>query len=287
MSRALLGAALGLALGCGLLLVTVAVTTPRRRALRNSGRLTRLLDEAGMPRATVAGLVATSAASALVVGVIAVAILALPVMGLIGAALGSALPLLVVRRRAARRRRDLQRAWPDAVDVLVSGVRAGVALPEATAALSVSGPEPMRPAFGAFAVEYRATGSFATALDVLQAELADPVADRVVASLRLARDVGGSELGILLRTLSAMLRDESQTRSEIEGRQSWTVAAARMAVAAPWLTLALLCTRPEAVHAFASTAGACVLGIAAVLSVVAYGAMRRIGRLASDERVTA
>jgi tight adherence protein B len=133
-------------------------------------------------------------------------------------------------------------------------------------------------------VEYRATGSFTTAVDLLQDRLDDPVADRVVAALRLARDVGGTELGTTLRTLSAMLRDDARTRSEILARQSWTVAAARMAVAAPWLTLALLCTRPEAATAYSSAAGAVVLTTAALLSVVAYLVMMRIGRLPGDER---
>ena len=42
----------------------------------------------------------------------------------------------------------------------------------------------------------------------------------------MARQVGGSELGRLLRTLSAFLRADARTRGEIEARQSWTVNAA-------------------------------------------------------------
>ncbi|HAN71829.1 MAG TPA: type II secretion system protein F, partial [Actinobacteria bacterium] len=63
------------------------------------------------------------------------------------------------------------------------------------------------------------------------------------------------------------------------GRQSWTVSAARMAVVAPWLTLLLLSTRPEAVAAFATPAGAAVLVLAAAMSVLAYALMLRVSRL--------
>ena len=75
--------------------------------------------------------------------------------------------------------------------------------------LARNGPEPLRAACAVFSAEYRATGSFAAALDVLQERLADPVADRVVASLRIARDVGGTDLGLVLRTLSALLREDA------------------------------------------------------------------------------
>ena len=58
--------------------------------------------------------------------------------------------------------------------------------------------------------------------------------DRLVESLRIAREVGGTDLGHLLRTLSGFLREDARTRAELETRQSWTVNAARLAVAAPW-----------------------------------------------------
>ena len=112
-------------------------------------------------------------------------------------------------------------------------VRAGLSLPEALAGLAVRGPEPLRPSFEAFALDYQVTGRFGECLDRLKARLADPVGDRVVEGLRVAREVGGGELGRLLRNLSGYLRDEARTRSELEARQAWTVNGARLAVAAP------------------------------------------------------
>ena len=107
----------------------------------------------------------------------------------------------------------------------------------------------------------------------------------LVETLRLAREVGGSDLGRLLRTLSAFLREDARTRGELESRQAWAVNAARLAVAAPWLVLALLSLRPEAVEAYDSTAGLVVLATGGALSVVAYRLMVRIGRLPREERV--
>ena len=178
--------------------------------------------------------------------------------------------------------RDL---WPDVVDNIGSAVRAGLALPEALSQLTIRGPEELRPAFAAFAEDYRATGRFQECLDRLKERLSDPVADRLVESLRIAREVGGSDLGRLLRTLSTFLREDARTRAELETRQGWTVNAARLAVAAPWVVLALLCTRPDSVQAYSRPAGILVLATGAVLSLVAYRVMVHVGRLPEESRV--
>jgi tight adherence protein B len=280
------GAPLGLMLGCGLLLILTALTSERAssRAHRRRARAS-LASRAGLPWLKSSHVALLAAAGCCVFGVTALLISGLAVVGVLAATVGTALPVALLRRRAVRLRREAQAAWPDAVDALVSGIRAGMSLPEALGSLAERGPASLAGAFGWFAAEYRATGSFADALDGLERRMADPVADRVVASLRIAREVGGCDIGIVLRTLSGMLREEARMRGEIAGRQSWTVSAARMAVAAPWITLALLCTRPEAGHAYRSAAGAGVLLAAAAISAVAYRLMMRIGRLPAEQRL--
>jgi tight adherence protein B len=279
------GALLGIAAGCGAVLVVLAVRGPRVGRRRRAGALTQLLKDAGVPRLSVSGLIAVSVMVALIAGMVALVATALPVASLLAAGVAACVPAAVLRRRVSARRRALLAAWPDAIDALVSAVRAGMALPEALGDLGRSGPLPLRPAFASFGAEYRATGSFDGALALLQDRLADPVADRVLAAFGMARAFGGTDLTSVLRTLSAMVRDGARLRGEIAGRQSWTVAAARLAVAAPWVTLVLLCTRTEAARAYATTAGAVVLAVAAVLSAVAYAVMTRIGRLPADERM--
>lgn len=101
----------------------------------------------------------------------------------------------------------------------------------------------------------------------------------------MAREVGGSDLGRLLRTLSAFLREDARARAELETRQGWTVNAARLAVAAPWIVLGLLALRPEAVAAYNTPQGVVVLGVGGVMCLVAYRLMLRIGRLPEDVRV--
>ena len=101
----------------------------------------------------------------------------------------------------------------------------------------------------------------------------------------MAREVGGTDLGRLLRTLSTFLREDARTRAELETRQGWTVNAARLALAAPWLLLLLLASRPDAVAAYNTTAGAVVLLGGGAVSLVAYRVMLRIARLPTERRV--
>ncbi|HJR90339.1 MAG TPA: type II secretion system F family protein, partial [Aeromicrobium sp.] len=210
-----------------------------------------------------------------------------PAIGLIVGAAAAASPIVVIQGRVARRLREHAELWPDAVDNLASAIRAGMSLPESLMQLGERGPENLRPAFARFAQDYRASGRFDDCLDLLKARLADPVGDRVIEGLRIARDVGGGDVGRMLRSLSAFLRDDLRTRGELESRQSWTINGARLAVAAPWLVLMAMSLQRDVVGRFASADGAFVLGGGAIVCVVAYRLMLRIGRLPVEPRILA
>lgn len=248
-------------------------------------RLEDLLAAAGIEKVSGAGLVATCLGLGLFVALIFFVISrSWPISACFGL-FGAWLPISVVRWRAARRTALLRQLWPDVVDHLRSAIRAGLSLPEALIQLGEKGPEELRHVFRDFGADYRAGGRFDVSLNRLKDRLADPVADRIVEALRLARDVGGSDLGKMLGTLAEFLRESARTRSELEARQSWTVNAARLAVAAPWIVMMLLVTRPEAVHAYNTPVGAGVLLGGLAVSLICYSMMLRIGALPKDERV--
>jgi tight adherence protein B len=280
--------AIGAALGAGLFLIwwsTWAVPPRPQASKRRTGKVEELLIRAGIERVSAGGLVAASAIVGLFVFLVAFVFTGTPAIAACFAIFGGLAPLLVVRWRANKRTASLRELWPDVVDHLRSAIRAGLSLPEALMQLGVKGPEELRPAFRDFAGDYRSGGQFDSSLDRLKDRLADPVADRIVEALRLTREVGGTDLGRLLGTLAEFLRDSARTRSELEARQSWTVNAARLAVAAPWIVLALLSTRPEAVAAYNTAGGAVVLIGGLVVSAFCYWIMLRIGALPDDERV--
>ncbi|MCW2710657.1 MAG: Bacterial type secretion system protein domain protein [Marmoricola sp.] len=280
-----MGAVLGLLFGVGLILVWSAFWASQPRRPARTSRLPPLLGSAGLGEVSVAGFMVVCAVCALVATtVVLVASRTLPV-ALVFGAMGGYLPVAVLKGRARRRQREFAEVWPEAVDNLASAVRAGMSLPEALGALSERGPEPLRGAFAGFALDYQVTGRFADSLDRLKERLADPVGDRVVESLRVAREVGGGDLGRLLRSLSGFLRDDARTRSELQARQAWTVNGARLAVAAPWLVLLMMCFQPEVIQRYSTASGVVVLAGGAALCAIAYRAMVRIGRLPTERRI--
>ena len=282
-----MGAFLGLLAGLGLLSIWQGVAS-RPKAPRSRVRSERTRDhliQAGLTGVTPAQLVALQVLGALLVALLGIALTQSISVSLIFAVFATAVPRLIVSRLRHKRQADLRELWPEVVDNLTSGVRAGLSLPEALSAIGIRGPEQLREPFKHFGSDYRTTGRFNECLDRLKAALADPVGDRVCESLRVAREVGGTDLGRLLSTLSGFLRDDARTRAELLARQSWSVNAARMAVAAPWLVLILLATQRETLQAYDTPTGTLILAIGAILSFVAYRLMIRIGRLPEDRRV--
>ncbi len=281
-----MGVVLGLGTGVGLLLVYWSLVSPRAsRPVAGPSRLELLLRRAGLEATSPGGVVALCLGTALAAGLVVQVISRTWPVSAVFALLGGYLPIAVLSGRAHRRQRDLAEVWPEAVDNLTSAVRAGMSLPEALAQLAVRGPEPLRPAFAAFAVDYQVTGRFGDCLDRLKERLADPVGDRVVEGLRIAREVGGGELGRLLRNLSVYLREDARTRSELESRQAWAVNGARLAVAAPWLVLLMLSFQREVISRYASAAGVVVLVVGGACCLVAYRLMVKIGRLPQERRI--
>lgn len=284
-----MGVISGLLLGAGVLSIWLScwpIETPVAR--RQQGWVLRtqdLLVQSGVSSVTVSGLVGASVAVGLLVLLCAAVLTRSLPIALAFAGIAALGPATLVRARARRRRTQLREVWPEVVDHLASGVRAGLSLPEAVAQIGDRGPVQLRPAFRAFADDYRSSGRFEDCLLTLKARLADPVADRVIEALRITRDVGGTDLGRLLRTLSTFLREDLRTRGELEARQSWTVSGARLAAAGPWVVLMLLSTRSEAAAAYNTPIGFIVLAAGATCSIIAYQLMLRIGRLPQDLRV--
>jgi tight adherence protein B len=285
-----MGALLGLLLGAGILLIWRSGPRAPKRSAAGSSWLERrrqLLRQAGIDGVGPAQLTAAQVLCAVVAGVLVLVATSAVTVAVCFTAFGFVVPLVLVRRMHRRRRTALRELWPEAIDNLASAVRAGMSLPEGLAGLATRGPGELRPAFARFGAAYRATGRFHACIDSLKDDLADPVGDRVCETVRVAREVGGTDLGAVLRTLSELLRSEARTRAELETRQGWVVNAARLAVAAPWLVLLLLGTQSSTLHAFDSPGGGLLLGIGAGVCVVAYRTMLRIGRLPEDKRVLA
>lgn len=281
-----MSAILGLILGAGLLLIWWSCWPRKFRSVAaRPSKAQTLIARSGIQHITVAGVVTLSLVAGLLVFVTLTALIGAAPIGLCFGIFAGALPWGALSWQAKRRQIALREIWPDAIDHLRSGIRAGLTLPEVLSQLGDRGPVELRDAFSSFATDYRAGARFSDALERLKQGLADPTADRLVAALQVTREVGGADIGRLLSTLSDFLRDDARTRAELEARQSWTVNGARLAVVAPWLILLLLAMQPEAAAAYQSVAGFIILAAGMGVSVICYQLMLRIGSLPPERRV--
>ncbi|QKJ19163.1 type II secretion system F family protein [Microbacterium hominis] len=278
----------GATLAAGLLLTFSPWLWPSRpRRVRTAvagGVAERVLGAAGFASTPAAVLYATSAGAGALGAAVAWLIAPVAPLAAVAAVAGAAAPTIWLRSRAARLRRSRRTLWPDVCDLLIASVRAGMSLPDAVSALADSAPAQMRPTFAAFRADMSASGHFDSSIATLKATLADPIADRILETLRMARQVGGTELTTVLRSLATSVRSEATVRAEVEARQSWTRGAAVLGVSAPWVILAMLALRPEGAQAYGSPEGVALVIGGAVMSVVAFRLMIRLGRLSEPRR---
>ena len=279
---------LGGVLGLGVLLLLSPLLWPARRttaAVRSpldSARDAVALAGLGSVPLPVVGMV--SLVFAMVGAALSHAVFQIPVLTAIAAVLGGGLVPMLVAARASRRRAANRAVWPDVVDHLVASVRAGMSLPDSVAALAELGPAATRAAFADFEADYRRNGNFSLCIDRLKVALADPIADRILEMLRMAREVGGSDVTAVLRGLAGYLREDAALRAEVIARQSWIRNAARLGVAAPWLLLLVLASRHETLVAYDSAAGTMLILVGVLVTFVAYRTMIALGRLPEERR---
>ncbi|MFG6476377.1 type II secretion system F family protein [Microbacterium sp. P06] len=279
---------LGATLAGGVLLVVAPWLWPagRESAVVDEphGALVRLLESAGFASVRPRVVVVLGAAFAVVSAAVVWLVTAVPVLSAVAAMAAAFAPVAWLRARRTRLLRTRRGLWPDVCDLLIASVRAGMSLPDAVASLAYSAPPALRSAFAAFGRDVSASGHFDSSAVRLKTALSDPVADRIVETLRMARQVGGTELTAVLRALAASVRADATLRGEVEAKQSWIRGAAVLGVVAPWVILVLLALRPEGVRAYASPEGVGLILAGTVVSVVAFRIMLRIGRLPEPRR---
>ena len=172
----------GLVFGIGLV-VAVSPWFAPPPAWRPWGPWKRLREDvsrARIPGLTALRLVALSLAIGSLVALVILAVTGAWPVALIVSVGVAFLPYAWVVSRLGAHAKTVRAAWPEVIDAMVSGVRAGTALPQVLCDLAEEGPVPVRFAFDAFSRDYSANGRFELALDAMKETVADPVADRIV-----------------------------------------------------------------------------------------------------------
>lgn len=201
------------------------------------------------------------------------------------AILGGAITWSILRSRSVKNESELIEAWPEVIDHLMSGISSGLSLTESLSGLALRGPEILRPTFSTFRNELYRSGDFTIALTKLKSEFSHHSSDQIFEALLIAKELGGSELLQILRTLGDFLRQDLVLRREIEVKHGWIKNSAHLSATAPWLLLLLLSTQPTTAAAYATPTGILILASGLVMTAIAYLWMNKLGQLPQTPRV--
>ncbi len=185
-------------------------------------------------------------------------------------------------RRHFRLRWSAQTAqrWPDFLAVVRGRISAGDPLPDAVGAAARSLGSPF------LDLNHAWSDSFAEHIETVRSDWADPVADRVLTTIRVAVLTGGAHVDAVLAALAESLADEIQLRRAHEAALTQQQLTAGVALVSPWVILLLsLGTNPQAAASFASNTGQSILALGAAASFVGYLLARRAARLSAPPRV--
>ncbi len=156
-----------------------------------------------------------------------------------GIMMGIGLPHFYVSRRIGKHRKQLLGYFPDAIDLIVRGLRAGLPVAESMQSVAKEIPDPVGQVFREISEQIALGVTMEKALADMARKLRTREFDFFVISITLQRETGGN-LGEILHNLSDVLRQRHIMRLKIKAMASEAKASAYIIGALPFLVFAAL-----------------------------------------------
>jgi hypothetical protein len=267
----------GAGVGLGLLLIVGGLRRQTRPDRAPGAVITRLAG--GRRPVHLAAVIVAAAVVALVTGWLVGGMLAgLATWALPGMLLGAE------RARAARLRRlEAIATWTEALRDTLS---AAAGLEQTIMATSATAPAAIRPQVIGLAEALRRGVRLPDALRAFATDVADPVADTVVAALLLASTQGAGKLAEPLGILAAATREDVAAQRRVERSRAKAATDARMIIGTTLaMAVGLVVFNRNFLTPYDSTAGQIVLGVVGVLFAVGFRWLHRLSRQTEPDRV--
>jgi tight adherence protein B len=156
-----------------------------------------------------------------------------------GLLLGIGLPHLVISKLIKRRVNRFTSKFPDAIELMVRGLRSGLPISETIGIVADELPEPVSTEFRAVADKMKIGRTMDAALQETAARLATPEFQFFVISLAIQRETGGN-LAETLSNLADVLRKRSAMKLKIRAMSSESKASAWIVGALPFIVFGLI-----------------------------------------------
>lgn len=252
----------------------------RRQPYGGSERTRALLRRAGLAW-TPTDYAVMTLLSGLVAGGLAFFTIGVPLAAGAVGVLGSGVPTVIVRRRAAARAGRFNAQVVDAIELVASSLRSGFGFMQSIELASREQPSPMAEELRQVIREVDLGMSVDEALERLVTRTGDADLELVVQAVLVQRRVGG-DLGDVIGRIAAMIRDRIRVRGEIhtltaQARMSaWIVGMLPLALAGVTAFL-----QPSQIAVlFTDPVGRLLLAGALTLQVVGFILVRRVAAIA-------
>jgi tight adherence protein B len=186
----------------------------------------------------------------------------------LGGVAGFLLPILWLRRKVRRRRHAFENQLPEAIDMIVTAMRAGYSFQAAMRFVGEEMPAPLGPEFARFYEEQRLGVEVRTALLGIHERVRSLDFKMLATAVLIQRETGGT-LSDILANIATLMRERVSIRAQVETLVSEPKMSARVLSAAPVvLYFGLLLIDPEYVEPLTTTGLGRFILIGAAVSVV-------------------
>jgi len=158
---------------------------------------------------------------------------------LVSVLLGLAIPHMTVSHLIKKRIKTFTTRFPDAIELLVRGLRAGLPISETLAVVAKEIPGPVGEEFSTVGDKIRIGRTMEAALQDVADRLNTPEFQFFVITLAIQRETGGN-LAETLSNLADVLRKRAQMKLKIKAMSSESKASAYIVGSLPFLVFALI-----------------------------------------------
>jgi tight adherence protein B len=195
----------------------------------------------------------------------------------IGTGIGLFLPIRWLGMKERKRLDSFQEQLPEAIDMLVSAMKAGYSFQAAMKFIGEEVPQPLGPEFARFYEEQRLGMEVRTALLALQERVNSLDLRMFVTAILIQRETGGN-LSEVLGKISTLMRERSALKGEIATLTAESKLSARILGALPFVVFGMVnLLNPGFMRPMMQTSiGPWVFAGAALMVAFGYWVMMRI-----------
>jgi tight adherence protein B len=200
-----------------------------------------------------------------------------PIVGALGAVVGFIMPVSLLRAKQKKRLSLFRDQLPDAIDMLVSAMKAGYSFQAAMKFIGEEVRDPLGPEFARFYEEQRLGMEVRVALMALQSRVDSLDLKMFVTAVLIQRETGGN-LSEVLGNIGTLMRERAALKADIETLTAESKMSARILALLPLGVFILinLINREFMAPMLASNTGVLMFVVAALSVMMGYWMMMKI-----------